>query len=149
MKPRRYPNVERGAEYLTMGYLMRRNILTYLAPPNSRGYDLICVHPDPAKAKRVIRVQVKSRRSPFSDRSILLGRSQGDYDYLVTVLLNVGSNPEFYTFPKAWVDVHHKRESWGPKLRLSRRRAQTHEPYRDEKGFERIAKALNIPRPRG
>jgi len=43
-----------------MGHLMRRNILTYKAPPNNEGYDLICIHPDPRKVTRQIRVQVKS-----------------------------------------------------------------------------------------
>lgn len=71
------------------------------------------------------------------------------YDYLVAVLMNVGSTkPEFYTFPRAWVEANYKRESWGPKLRLSRRRLDAYGAYRDEKGFELIAKALRIPRPR-
>ena len=43
----RLPIVSAGAEYLVMGYLMRRNILTYKAPPNNEGYDLICIHPNP------------------------------------------------------------------------------------------------------
>jgi hypothetical protein len=43
----RLPVVSAGAEHLVMGYLMRRNILTYKAPPNNEGYDLICIHPDP------------------------------------------------------------------------------------------------------
>ena len=145
-KPKRNPIIERGAEYLTMGYLMRRNIRTYQARPNNPGYDFICVHPDPAKAKRKIRVQVKSRRSPDADKSILLGRSLGGYDFLVAVLMNVGrGNPEFYTFPRAWVEAHHIRESWGRKLRL---RQLPVEAYRNEEGFERIARALGIPRPR-
>jgi len=43
----RLPVVSAGAEHLVMGYLMRRNILTYKAPPSNEGYDLICIHPDP------------------------------------------------------------------------------------------------------
>jgi Mg2+/Co2+ transporter CorC len=39
----RFPVISQGAEYLVMGYLMRRNILTYKAPPNNEGYDLICI----------------------------------------------------------------------------------------------------------
>ncbi len=39
--------VSAGAEFLVMGYLMRRNIVAYKAPPNNEGYDLICIHPDP------------------------------------------------------------------------------------------------------
>ena len=43
----RLPVVSAGAEFLVMGYLMRRNTLAYKAPPNNEGYDLICIHPDP------------------------------------------------------------------------------------------------------
>lgn len=43
----RLPVVSAGAEFLVMGYLMRRNILTYKAPSNNDGYDLICIHPNP------------------------------------------------------------------------------------------------------
>ena len=57
----RFPTVSLGAEYLVMGHLMRRNILAYKAPPNNEGYDLICIHPNPRKVTRQIRVQVKSR----------------------------------------------------------------------------------------
>lgn len=35
----RLPVVSLSAEYLVMGHLMRRNILTYKAPPNNEGYD--------------------------------------------------------------------------------------------------------------
>ncbi len=48
----RLPVVSAGAEHLVMGYLMRRNILTYKAPPNNEGYDLICIHPDPRHRPR-------------------------------------------------------------------------------------------------
>ena len=44
-----------------MGYLMRRNILAYKATLNNEGYDLICIHPDPRRVTRQIRMQVKSR----------------------------------------------------------------------------------------
>lgn len=35
-----------------MGNLMRRNILTYKAPPMNEGYDLICIHPDPRRDEK-------------------------------------------------------------------------------------------------
>jgi hypothetical protein len=41
----RLPVVSASSEYLVMGHLMRRNILTYKAPPNNEGYDLIEPHP--------------------------------------------------------------------------------------------------------
>ena len=37
----RVPPASAGAEFLVMGYLMRRNFLSYKAPPNNEGYDLI------------------------------------------------------------------------------------------------------------
>jgi len=36
----RLPVVSASAEFLVMGYLMRRNILAYKAPQNNEGYDL-------------------------------------------------------------------------------------------------------------
>jgi hypothetical protein len=51
-----------------MGHLMRRNILTYKAPPNNEGYDLICIHPDPRVSAKQVRVQVKSRLATDCDR---------------------------------------------------------------------------------
>ena len=45
--PLRLPIVSAGAEFLVMGNLMRRNVLTYKAPQNHEGYDLICIHPNP------------------------------------------------------------------------------------------------------
>jgi len=70
MKPKftRFPVISLGAEYLIMGQLMRRNILTYKAPPNNEGYDLICIHPHPQKANKTVRVQVKSRMATDCDR---------------------------------------------------------------------------------
>ena len=43
----RLPVVSLAAEYLVMGHLLRRNILTYKAPPGNEGYDLISIHHDP------------------------------------------------------------------------------------------------------
>ena len=61
MERLRLPVVSLGAEHLVIGYLMRRNILAYKAPPNNEGYDVICIHPDPRRTKKPVRVQVKSR----------------------------------------------------------------------------------------
>jgi len=64
----RFLVVSLAAEYLIMGYLMRRNILAYKAPPNNEGYDLVCIHPDPRRVTNQIRVQMKSRYQTDSDR---------------------------------------------------------------------------------
>ena len=69
----RLPVVSASAEYLVTGYLMRRNILAYKAPPNNEGYDLICIHPNPRHQPQgdelsQVRIQVKSRYATDCDR---------------------------------------------------------------------------------
>ena len=66
------PLMHDAGEYLTIGYLLRRNILAYKAPPMNEGYDLICIHPDPRKKTKVIRVQVTCLpRLSFRDCSVV------------------------------------------------------------------------------
>ena len=154
---RRLPVVSLGAEHLVIGHLMRRNILTYKAPPNNEGYDLICMHPDPRKARKQIRVQVKSRYQTDSNRAIMIKeKSLESFDYLVIVFMNIGffyrkkptlegrREPEFYVLPRRWVKKHHLLDKGWEKIKtkglaLSR--------YKDEEGFERIAKKLGIEYP--
>ena len=73
----RFPVVSHSAEYLVMGYLMRRNILAYKAPPNNEGYDLICIHPDPRRVTKQIRVQDKAgiRPTQIEASQLRIGRS--------------------------------------------------------------------------
>ncbi len=115
----RYPVINLAAEYLAMGYLMRRNIMTYKAPPNNEGYDIICMHPDPRKATKQIRVQVKSRIATDSDKGILVRPKSVDaFNYLIVVYLNIG----YF-------------------LRMAKRH------YEGIAGFELIANDLGIPYP--
>src|SRR5262249_58857146 len=111
----RLPVVSAGAEFLVMGYLMRRNILTYKAPPNNEGYDLICIHPDPRRQPREdevaqVRVQVKSRYATDCDRGFPVKEASLDaFDFLIVAFLNIGKffgkndgpsgerQPDFYT----------------------------------------------------
>ena len=92
----RLPVVSAGAEYLVMGYLMRRNILTYKAPPNNEGYDLICIHPNPRHTPShgelaQVRVQVKSRYATDCDRGFPVKETSfGAFDFLIVVFLNIG-----------------------------------------------------------
>lgn len=156
----RFPVVSYGAEHLVMGYLMRRNILAYKAPPNNEGYDLICVHPDPRKGGKQVRVQVKSRLATDCNRGFpVKKRSLKTFDYLVVVFLNVGfflgkakrrdvregqREPEFYTFPVSFIRKHHDaRYSWE---KVSTRGLNI-DKYKNGRGFELIAKALRIPYP--
>jgi hypothetical protein len=95
-KTLRLPVVSAGAEYLVMGHLMRRNVLTYKAPPNNEGYDLICIHPNPrhrpAKDELPqVRVQVKSRYATDCDRGFPVKEVSFDaFDFLVVAFLNIG-----------------------------------------------------------
>ena len=72
-----YTELSQMTFLLVMGYLMRRNILAYKAPPNNEGYDLICIHPNPrhqptGEEVAQVRVQVKSRYATDCDRGFPL-----------------------------------------------------------------------------
>ena len=156
----RFPTISLGAEYMVMGLLMRRNILTYKAPPNNEGYDLICMHPDPKKATKQIRVQVKSRLATDCDRGFpVKARTFSAFDYVIVAFLNVGyflhkrhgrksqdgaTSPEFYTLPVTVVRKHHNASSSWEKVRI---RNLDLSPYKDTLGFEQIARDLRIPYP--
>lgn len=155
---RRYPVVSHGAEHLVIGYLMRRNILAYKAPPNNEGYDLICIHPDPTKSGEQIRIQVKSRYQTDSDRTFpLKEKSIQAFDYLVVVFLNIGyyyrkkpvldgcGDPEFYTLPIEFIQANHKISPSGWQKVLTK--GQDMECYKNDKGFELIAEDLGIEYP--
>jgi hypothetical protein len=152
------PVVSLAAEYLAIGHLLRRNILTYKAPPKNEGYDLICMHPDPRQAHKQVRIQVKSRYQTDCNRIALVKtESLGAFDYLIVVFLNIGYfyskrpveegrlAPEFYTFPQDWVRLHHKSGSGWDKLDTKHLDLS---PFKDEKGFNIIAQALEIPYPK-
>jgi hypothetical protein len=147
-----------------MGYLMRRNILAYKAPPNNEGYDLICIHPDPRHVPKrnqqaQVRVQVKSRYATDCDRGFPVKEKSFDaFDFLVVVFLNIGRygrgrtgedgmNPvEYYTLSNDFIREHHNTTSSWQKV-LLRSLQKEIEPFRDEAGFELIAEALGIEKP--
>lgn len=159
--PRIYPVISLGAEHLVIGYLMRRNILAYKAPPNNEGYDLICIHPDPRKVTKQIRVQVKSRYQTDNDGAApVKAKSFEAFDYLVLVFLNVGffykkkrsaveglSDIEIYTLPTDWVRQNHKIAEKSGWERIYTKGTSLDE-FKGEKGFELIATALGIDYPK-
>ena len=155
---RRYPVVSLGAEHLVIGHLLRRNILTYKAPPNNEGYNLICIHPDPRKSSAQIRIQVKSRYQTDSDRAVpLKDKSFDAFDYLIAAFLNNGyyykkrlvregfSEPEFYTLPVEFLKNHYQKAKSGWERVVMK--GVDMEQYKNERGFEIIANALGIPYP--
>jgi hypothetical protein len=155
----RFPVVSLAAEYLIMGYLMRRNILAYKAPPNNEGYDLVCIHPDPRRVTKQIRVQVKSRYQTDSDRGFpIKDKSFDGVDYVVVAFLNIGyfysdgtpareglQVPEFFTLPIQFVRRHHRKVASG--FDRVRTRNLNLQPYLNDQGFDLIAKDLRIPYP--
>jgi hypothetical protein len=160
----RLPVVSEGAEHLVMGMLMRRNILTYKAPPGNEGYDLICIHPDPRHKpgrgqQAQLRIQVKSRYQSDCDRGFPVKEKSFDaFDFLVVVFLNIGEFfggkdgstgarlPELYTLPNEIIREYHDASTSWQKVRL-RNMGSELENYRDEKGFELIARKLGVPKP--
>ena len=155
---RRYPVISLGAEHLVIGRLMRRNVLAYKAPPNNEGYDLICIHPDPKQSGEQIRVQVKSRYQTYSDRAFPVKEKTFDaFDYLAIAFLNNGfyyrkkpildgrREPEFYTLPAEVIRQNHMKTASGWQ-KVHTRNLDLGE-FRDERGFELIAKDLGIPYP--
>jgi hypothetical protein len=156
----RLPVVAHGAEFLVQGYLMRRNILTYKAPPNNEGYDLICIHPDPRKVTKQIRVQVKSRFATNSGLGFPVHAKSFDaFDFLIAAFLNIGyfgrgrrtregqSEPVFYTLPVQFIRKHHRPSDSWPSIRLRDLDETEREKYKDDRGFELIARALKVPYP--
>ncbi|MEI9948337.1 MAG: hypothetical protein WDO74_04985 [Pseudomonadota bacterium] len=161
----RLPIVALSAEHLVMGHLLRRNILTYKAPPGNEGYDLICIHPNPRHAPLAdkapqIRVQVKSRYQTDCDRAFPLKEVSFDaFDFLVIVFLNIGKfygrndgsdgaiAPEFFTLSSLKVRTYHRQTGDWQKVHLRGLDAELAD-FKDEKGFEQIARALGVQRPR-
>jgi len=160
----RFPVLSEGAEHLVMGNLMRRNILTYKAPPMNEGYDLICIHPDPRRDAKgggethSLRIQVKSRYASDCDRAFPIKESKLDcFDFLIVVFLNAGNfltgkkdgltgrkDPEFYTLSNEFIKAHHNSSGTWHKVRLSGVSEEI-APYKNEHGFELIAQRLGIP----
>ena len=154
----RLPVLSEGAEHLVLGYLMRRNILAYKAPPNNEGYDLICIHPDPRTTTKQVRVQVKSRYATDSNRGVpVKSKTLDAFDFLVIVFQNIGfynrkrptldglESPEFYTLPVAYVREQHSQQDRG--WEVFRTRHLELEPFKNEKGFELVAQELGVPYP--
>lgn len=158
------PVVSASSEYLVMGHLMRRNILTYQAPPRNEGYDLICIHPDPRHSRQKkelvqVRVQVKSRYATDCDRGFPVTENTLDaFDYLIVAFLNIGNfngkndgsngarEVEYFTLPRAFIKAHHEKTTSWQKVRL-RHLEKEIQQYMNERGFEQIADALGVAKP--
>ncbi len=155
---RRLPVVSLGAEHLVIGHLMRRNILAYKAPPNTEGYDLVCIHPDPRKRLKPIYAQVKSRYQTDCDKAFpVKDKTFGAFDYLIIAFLNIGffyhkkpvregfCDAIFYTLNRNQIEkLHRKTKSGWEKVHI---RGENLEDFKNERGFELIANDLGIDYP--
>ena len=91
---RQFPVLDAGAEFLAMGYLMRRNILTFVAPGGNKGFDLICTNPNrqyKGRGKEFVKIQVKSK--PRCDHGYNIALNPDTikrFDFLVVVFQMIG-----------------------------------------------------------
>lgn len=154
-----FPVMSDGAEYLAMGFLKRRNIETYKAPPRQANFDLICIHPTGAH-NRLVRVQVKSRYGTQGTGVPIKTSSLSKFDFLVVVAMNVGNfatgkdgstgsrPPDIYVFPRVVVQRHVVKKGWGPQTgKFFFKPFKGVERYKGEVGIELIAKKLGVARP--
>lgn len=160
------PVVTLGAEYLVMGNLMRRNIMTYKAPPRNEGFDLICIHPDLKSLsskkiyKDLIRVQVKSRYATDAYRTFPLNEKAFEaFDFLIVAFMNIGNffgkndgltgkeQPVFYTLSNKFIRKYHEKTAKWQQVNLRKVGVEI-ELFKNEDGYEQIATALGIPKPR-
>jgi hypothetical protein len=164
-KSLRLPVVSLSAEYLVMGYLMRRNILAYKAPPNNEGYDLICIHPDPrykpvGDEKPQVRIQVKSRYATEGTKITIKEASLDAFDFLIIALLNIGkfygkhddgmsgeTEPVFYTLSNQETKENHNAKALWQNVQLTKPLKERFESVKNGAGFELIAKTLGVKRP--
>jgi hypothetical protein len=71
-----------------------------------------------------------------------IGRFYGNYDG------SIGSDaPEFHTLTPDFIKKYHDTSSVWQKVRFKSLQAEI-EPFKNETGFEFIAEALGVPRPR-
>jgi len=148
-----------GAEYLAMGFLKRRNIETYKAPPRQANFDLTCIHPTGAH-NRLVRVQVKSRYGTQGTGVPIRTSSLSKFDFLIVVALNIGNfstgkdgstgakPPELYVFPRKVVKRHFVKKGWGPQTgKFFFKTLKGVERYKGDVGIELIAKKLGVAGP--
>jgi len=84
-------------------------------------------------------------------------KSGGSFDYLVVVFMNIGyffskagkeggnKPPEFFTLPREFIQSHHYQPKSG--FQKVRTKGTDLSSFKDELGFEQIARDLEIPYP--
>ncbi len=65
--------------------------MTYKAPLNHEGYDLIAIHPDPRKTIKQVRIQVKNRYAIDYGRGLPVNEKTFEaFDFLTLIFMNIG-----------------------------------------------------------
>ena len=103
--------------------------------------------------------KVKSRYATDCDRGFPVKEASLDaFDFLIVAFLNIGKfhgkgggatgnrEPEFFTLSREFVRQHHDPSSSWQKVRLRKLEAEIQQ-FKNDDGFELIAKALGVPRP--
>jgi hypothetical protein len=159
MVRRTFPLMANSAEQLVAALCLRRNMMTFPAPPRNEGYDLVCTHPDPRKVTKAVRLQVKSRYASDCNEAFDFNpKSLGSFDFLAAVFLNTGyyyrrkktqeglKEPEVFLLPHEYVREHVIVRSTRSTL-FVRRSDKTIARYRCPSALEAVAKVLKVPYP--
>ena len=156
-----FPLMANAAEQLVAALCMRRNLMTFPAPPRNEGYDLACIHPDPRKVDKVIRIQVKSRyQCDCNDVFDFHPKSLGAFDYFAAVFLNTGfyyskkkfapeglTDPQVYLLPHDFVRDHYAHRPTRSGMKVSRVDQQMRQ-FLCPQALEQVASVLEVPYPK-
>jgi len=131
-----------GAEFLVLGQMLMKRIVSYKTYTNMPGYDLVATHPENNSSARI---QVKSRWRTGAPGFII---KNFKCDFVVVVKLNRGKKdgtgvvqePEYFVFPVSVIESAPRTEGWG---RVNFNKIPNFDTYRER--WDLISKFLDAP----
>ena len=153
--------VKSCAEPLVIGHLRRWSILAYPAPGRGTAFDVLCLHPNPALAVQPVRLRIWCSRWPEEQiGDIPLSEDPLQYfDFLTLAVLHLClrdgqlhtaegcSGPEFYTLPAAFLRAHYEPGGEEATRGWVRLESLDLAPYKNEHGWNLIARDLGLSHP--